>query len=216
MRVQIVIQHDPRRSDLLPGLLAAIPSARVISDPDPDSPTRSPWRCYRACLEALERDATHLLIVQDDAEPCRDFEETVTAIVTAHPSDPVCLFVPGLGNNQRLILAACYRDERYARLDPNDPVCLPVVATVWPRPLIAPLLEYAARMPPSRRADDGITGEWSRQNLVPVIATVPSLVEHRDLVPSLVGTSHYGGINPARVAACWIGQEMTPLQLDWR
>ena len=38
--MQVVVQHDPRRADLLPRLLADLPGAQVVADPDP---TRCKW-----------------------------------------------------------------------------------------------------------------------------------------------------------------------------
>lgn len=215
-RVQTVVQHDPRRAELLPGLFAALPAdARVITDPGADEKQRSPWRCYRACLEALELDASHLLIVQDDAQVCRDFAAAVDLIASVRPADPVCLFVPGVGRNHRRILDACYRDARWTELDPADWV--PVVAVVWPRRHVMELLAFVdrKRYPPSRTADDGIAGDWARETKTRVVATVPSLVEHPDRVPSLVKTAHFSGMNPQRCAACWLGEELSPLTLQW-
>lgn len=216
IRLQICVQHDPRRADLLPPLLAELGSrAKVIVDPGADEPTRSPWRCYAACLRALQPNVTHLLVIQDDAEVCRDFLPSVREIIAAKSDSPVSLFVSGFGLNGRRILEACYRESRWAQLEPNEFV--PVVATVWPRDHVQRILEFVERKryPASRRADDGILGDYCREERVPVWAPVPGLVEHRDDIPSLVGTAHFAGKNPQRVAACWVGTEMSPLDFDW-
>ena len=216
LRCQTVVQHDPRRSDLLPILLAALPAdARVVVDPGATDARRSPWRCYRACLETLEPDASHLLVVQDDAIVCRDFHAVLDLVVAAQPDDPVALFVPGVGANARRVLAACQAEQRWCELDPLTWV--PAVAIVWPRHHIASLLDFydGRNYPVTRTADDGIIGDWAKDTGTRVVACVPSLVDHPDTVRSLVGTAHFGGLNPARVACCWIGEEMSPLELAW-
>jgi len=83
----------------------------------------------------------------------------------------------------------------------------PAVAVAWPVRLIAPLLEYVDQQPwaQTHRADDEIIGRFLRHHGETPYATVPSLVDHPDDVPSLIGTRHRGGLNPARVVACWVG-----------
>lgn len=216
IRLQICVQHDPRRAGLLPPLLAELgPRAKVIVDPGADEPTRSPWRCYAACLRSLQPNATHLAVIQDDAQVCRDFVAALPILIAAHPATPICLFVPGVGNNARKILDACYRESRWAELDPNE--FTPVVGMIWPRDHVASILEWTEqkKLPPSRRADDSVIGEWARTTRTRVLACVPSLIEHPDQVVSLVGTAHWGGASPTRVACCWLGEELSPLSLAW-
>lgn len=211
------MQHaGAARAETLAALLPSLPpDTQVIIDPGADEPERSPMRCYRACLDALEPDATHLCVVQDDVTTCRDFPAALEAVVAAQPHDPLALFIPGVGRNQRRMLDACYAGGRWFELDPADWV--PTVALVWPRAQVAAFLAYLdrKRLTAARRSDDSVVGEWAREEQVRVLATCPSLVEHPDLVPSLVGTAHWGGANPQRVAACWTGPELSPLDFSW-
>jgi hypothetical protein len=55
MKLATLIQHDPSRAHLLSALLeqlAPLP-VDVVTDPDPNGQPPSPWRTYRACLEAF-------------------------------------------------------------------------------------------------------------------------------------------------------------------
>ena len=211
--IQYAIQHHPSRAHLLPALLAALPDAQVIQDPGAHESRRSPWRAYQACLHALEADADSLCILQDDSEPCLDFGETLGLVVARHPTVPVALFVPGVGMHRRKILDACARDSRYAEL-PYRNTFVPAVAVVWPRACVESILAWAATHPSDRTADDGVLGAWAEASGTRVLATVPSLVEHPDRERSLVGKTALQGRNPARCAACYIG-DMSPLELDW-
>lgn len=213
--IQTVIQHDPRRADLLPPLLATLPDAQVVPDPEPESPIRSPWRTYLACLRVLDPDASHLLILQDDAELCRDFAATVELVVAARPDRPICLFVPGVGLMAREVLEACRRGSHWFEL--NNREWLPTVCVAWPRAHVEKILAFAERrrFPPAKTADDGNLAKWMLEEHIVVYATVPSLVNHPDMEPSLVGTAHWRGMNPARVAACWTGRDFSPIELDW-
>lgn len=224
IRLSIRIQHDPRRADLIPGLLARIDhdDVQVVADPDPTNTVRSPWRTYLACLEAASPDATHLLILQDDATVCRDFAQTVEHALKAHPDDMVCLFVPGVGLLARAVMQACASGERWVLLPGQEWV--PVVATVLPRRLVEEMRAWAAesKLGAWERGDDALVGRFCREpgkNLWrpdrQVWATVPSLVDHADVQPSLVNNPHFAGANPQRVAACWMGEEVSPLTLQW-
>ncbi len=213
MRIQTVVQHaGEARGHLLPRLLAALPEgATVVTDPDTDDLRRSPWRTYLACLRTLEPDATHLLVIQDDAEPCLNFGRAVDLIVRSRPNVPLVLFCPGLGQQRRAILDACRAGERYARL-PTANTFVPAVAVVWPRDSVASILAYAERAP-EMTADDGHLGRWAAETGAEILATVPSLVEHPDVERSLVGRHAMSGRNPGRIAACWVG-DLDPLTLD--
>jgi hypothetical protein len=216
LRCQTVVQHDPRRAHLLAPLLAALGlDTQIVEDPGAADARRSPWRCYRACLDALDPDTSHLLVVQDDAVVCRDFPAVLDLVIAAHPGDPVALFVPGVGSNARSVLAACQNGQRWCELDPLTWV--PAVAIVWPRQHIGSLLDFydERNYPATRTADDGIIGDWAKDTGTRVVACVPSLVDHPDTVRSLVGTAHFHGLNPARCAACWIGEDLSPLTLQW-
>jgi hypothetical protein len=212
------VQHDPRRADLLPRLLDGIdhPDVQVISDPDPGSSIRSPWRCFLACLESAGSSCTHLLTVQDDAIVCRDFAATVHRVIDARPDDAVALFVPGVGLLQRTVLAGCAADERFVELPAREFV--PVVAVVMPAGFVDDLRAWAvtARLSPVMRSDDANVGSFVRAAGRRVLATVPSLVDHPDDVRSLVNAPNFAGLNPQRVAACWAGRDWSPLELDWR
>lgn len=204
------------RHDLLAPLLAQLPAGtQVVTDPGVDDPQRSPWRCYRACLETVEATDTHLLIVQDDAQLCRDFPAALEAVVASRPNDPLCLFVPGFAPNVQHILEACWRGDRWCALDWTTFV--PVVAVVYPRETAHHVLRYALgqQYPAFRAADDSILGDFARDTRTTFWATVPSLVEHPDRIPSLVGTAHFAGLAPHRIAACWTGPEMSGLDFDW-
>lgn len=214
--LQIVVQHDPRRADLLPRLLPDLPGAQVVADPEPNDPRRSPWRCYMACLSEIKPDASHLLIVQDDAIACRDFLPTVERVVAVQPRRIVALFVPGtVHGGANAMLEACAAGKHWAEI-PRQ-AFVPVVAVVYPREEAIALLAYSEARPfaRGRTADDANVAEWARVTQRTVWMTVPSLVEHPDDAVSLAGQVAMNGLNPARTARCWAGKEWSPSQIDW-
>ncbi len=153
---------------------------------------------------------------------CRDFAETVVRALEVRPDDVVCLFVPGVGLLARAVMQACAAGERWVLLPGQEWV--PVVATVLPRRLVEEMRAWAIenKLGAWERGDDALVGRFCREpgkNLWredrQVWAAVPSLVDHDDVVKSLVGNPNFGGLNPQRVACCWAGEDWSPLALEW-
>jgi len=212
VRLAVAIQHHPERADLLPPLLDVLAPAYVATDPDPDAKKRMPLRSYLAALRAIPDDASHLLIVQDDVRVCRNFRAAAELVVTSRPEALVAFFVPGQPPEMcHAIACAVDRRERIIPLPCRRWV--PVVALAWPADLARSFLAYqeAQRWPPSFGADDEGVGRWSREQGLEILATAPSLVQHPDDTPSLVGRRVRGG----RCAAVYIGDEDDPLALAW-
>lgn len=214
--LSIGIQTHPDRADLAAALNTRIPSAQLAVDPDPYDGLRSPWRTFRHALETTPSEATHRMVIQEDTEPCRDFEQVVRRAVRARPDRLLVLFVGGLPREHATqVYRACDAGNSWALLD-HMRWC-PIVCTIWPVPMIRPLLDWvdAQNWPVSFRADDEIVGRWLRATKQQPLATVPSLVEHPDLVPSLIGRRARGGRDTSRVAACFIHPQCDPLSIDW-
>lgn len=154
-------------------------------DPEPDG-RRLPWRTYRACLERAPKRG-HLAVIQDDVWLADDFEELVAAAVAACPCRVLCLFVSGQAKytSSRVLHAA----DGFVQLDHRDHF-IPVVANVYPVEYARAILELADRRkwgPRAQRADDAIVKDACVALGIEPWATVPSLVEHLDDVPSIMG-----------------------------
>lgn len=195
-----LVQHHPARAHLLPALLERLPAGtKVVTDPEPDG-IPNPLRTYRECLRQIPEDATHALIVQDDATPHPDFPTVIERCVAARPDRIICFFVathPPQG--ARRMLEAASRGDSWSELISTE--FLPVVATCWPAPLAREFLVWCERLiAQHKRSDDGAAGRWIRQQSIRPVATVPCLVQHPDVETSLIGKRAMAGANRARVA----------------
>lgn len=201
--VRVRIQHHPARAHLIPPLTAALDGLPVeVVEHSSDPP--NPWAGYQLCL----RDpppCSHLLIVQDDCQPCLNFVPAVEQIAAANPDAPVCLFLARLPRDASVAAAkAMKQGRRYVTL--NWRSFLPVVAVLWPRHKAAEFLDWADANPglPGQReprSDDAMGGRWKMVRRETVLASVPSIVEHPDMVPSLIGKRAMWGKDAGRVAA---------------
>lgn len=209
-----IVQAHPSRRDIWPRLLEGLEGMSVeIVETDFSPP--NPWKGYQECLRKLAlSDTSHGLIVQDDAIVCRNFPQAVSRIVEARPDNLISLFVSG-GAIGRSIL----KDrDRYCIV--RNRFYAPVVAMIWPRVLAQEILEWIPNAPrnvkPNERSDDGMVGLWAKMQRKLVLATYPSLVQHPDDVPSVIGARGRAqrGFDRKRVAAEFIGSR-DPLEFDW-
>jgi hypothetical protein len=214
--LSITVQAHPHRREMVETLARRI-GCGINWDPTPEE-RPSAWRTYRHALETAPPDATHRLIVQDDAAVCQHFEQAAqSAVAATQPGSLLCLFVPGaLHAHTSAIDAACMSDRTIALLPPGSWV--PVVATCWPTEAIPAALEWvdAQGWPEGFNADDEIVGRLTRALALPVHATVPSLVDHPDDVVSIVGSrTPMFGANRDRVAHCYVGDDADPRSITW-
>jgi hypothetical protein len=218
IRLSTAVQNHPSRAVMAAELAAAAGGADVVSDPDPLGKP-DPWRTYRACLEATPGWATHRLVLQDDALVCARFRDAALAAASARPGDLLALFASGVPDHRDAVLDACRRRAAWCVLDTVPWV--PAVALLWPAGLIPKLLAFVDRQgwPAHFTADDEKVWHWAQAEGVTVWATVPSLVQHPDDVPSTLGMRALGGRDPARVAAVWAGDlegcDDPASQIDW-
>jgi hypothetical protein len=219
VRILYRVQSVAGRETPLARLLLSLPAAReVILDPDAATDP-NPWRGYRRCLQNLG-DASHVLVVQDDAIGCRNLEAAVERIARKRPDTLTSLCVCGLsGRSSREFRRAQKEGRAWVAIDTRP--ALHVIALLWPAPLAREFLAWAveneARLPGYRgvpRSDDAVVGAFVRLTRKQVWATVPSLFQHPDDQVAVAGhRKHAWGKDPGRVAISWIGPDADPLEL---
>lgn len=169
----------------------------------------SPWAGYQLSLRSgldAPTKPTHVLVVQDDTVICRGFSSALERLLEIVPDRPLCLFYPGLKmNSSRAVRAAIQRRRSIFLLDRQD--FMPMVAVLWPVEKAQHFLHWSSgvKIPGLRRpylADDAVAGAWMRLTRQDVYATLPSLVQHPDITPSVKAgpQSASGGADKGRVA----------------
>lgn len=212
-RVSIAIQHHPARADMIGPLLDRIGGdVEVVTDPEPDG-FRSPWRTYREALERTPDGVTHRLILQDDVTVCDGFADAVELASASRPLRLLTLFHGGQPRqNLPRIERGLAARQTWVAIDIRRWV--PVVALMWPVHVIRPALDWIDEQhyPVRLRADDEIVGRAMNALGETVLACVPSIVQHEDMVPSLLGLRAKQGADRARVAYKFTDD---PSGIDW-
>lgn len=187
---------------------------------DDGPPPGNPWRGYQLCLRAIPPEATHAVIIQDDALVCASFSPALERLVRAVPDNLVCLFYSGLPmRSSRAQRKADQRGKSLFLLHPGD--FLPVVAVLWPRVKAEHLrtwMEGVDRIPGLHepyRSDDAVIGYWMRMTRQDVYVALPSLVEHPDDVDPVKDGPHKAahGADRGRVALRFCTGD--PLEIEW-
>lgn len=175
-------EHDPDEG-------TAPVTIQVMQDPDPDSPLRSPWRSAQRCWRA-PASAPWKLVLQDDVILCDGFLGKVLAALAEKRDSLVTFYVGRYPNSAaRNVVAALESGSRWADIELEN--WTPCLALAMPSEWGYDLAAYTDRrsFPPGFVADDAIISHW-RQEMGhrACWATVPSLVDHDNGVPSLMMT----------------------------
>lgn len=199
------IQAHPDRAHLHSALVQAVDplNVEVVMDPDPNHPRSSPLRTYRECVQP-DPDFSHLVILQDDATVIAGFADAVTEAIRHWPDNLLVLFLAAApAGSARWARQARAAGEPFSEMQRGD--WIPTVGLVWPMKDATEFSRYLKRVGDAQWADDPVVGGWVNATRRRVVATVPSLVQHPDHEPSLIGRKAGKGKNANRVALHFTG-----------
>ncbi|WP_141584137.1 hypothetical protein [Actinomadura sp. WMMA1423] len=191
IRISAAVMHHPRRADRVPALVrACAPLApEVVPDPEPDG-RPSPLRTAKRAWAAIGRDATHHLVLQDDVRPAPGFAAQVHDAVSGRPTHGVSLFcLWHTPHNSYLVRRAAVAGAAYAPLSRYE--WTPTQGFVLPAEHARALAGYLAGIPDEVQDDDEMVVVFCRERGIPVVATVPHLMDHGH-AESLVEGHHDG------------------------
>lgn len=208
-KLRIVVQHHPDRkrhlSYLLHGLQLTHRDNYVVSENDGGT-----WNACQQALDKFGEGDTHILVLQDDVLPCRDLVKAAERIAEIAGDQPITLFT----NNPRATGAVA---TGYTFLQMN--VWFMAQAYILSREFVANFLEWdKLHAIGGRMADDEHLALYCFCNKIPVLATVPSLVEHLGWRTTTIDerrpNKRYLDVS-RRVASTFHGFENSALDIDW-
>lgn len=209
-KLSIAIQHHPSRLKRKKDLLEQLQDDRVKVIAEGDL-----WNNCKACLRSYDKDSTHILVLQDDIEVCRDFIPTVEKLIELRPNDHITLFT-----NRNAQAELAYKEgKKWLRIKR----WLMAQAYVVPVSMVEPFIEFA-----DKNLVDGMVvfddDRWCVFHLfnhTPVYATVPSLVQHLDWNNTTIGDL-YGKskeavlkLKDSRTSQYYIGKDRSGFEFDW-
>lgn len=191
-----MVMTHPRRWAEAEALRARHPELAldIVVDPDPGSPP-SALRTARLAWQAVTPEATHHLVLQDDAILSPDFLGSLSRAVAHAPDRPLALFV-----EWGCRTAAAVRLTALLGLSSTDVLeaYVPTVALVLPADLARRFDAYVEELHGQDGPDDTVLADYLRTVGVIPHVVVPNLVQH-GIGPSLVDN----GADGLRRAACF-------------
>ncbi|WP_067460401.1 hypothetical protein [Actinomadura macra] len=178
IRISAAIMHHPRRAHRIPSLLrACAPLApTVVPDPEPEGKP-SPLRTAKRAWAAIDDDATHHLVLQDDVRLAPGFAAQLHDAVARRPAHGVSSFcLWHTPHNSYLVRRAAVAGAAYAPLSLYE--WTPTQAFVLPVEHARALADYLAGIPDEVQDDDEMVVIFCRERGIPVVTTVPHLMDH--------------------------------------
>lgn len=217
MKLSVSIQAHPDRADLVAGirhrltppgvagLMHEIPVAWDKEGPPNGNADRG-WRTARAAWMLHDPDADWHLVLQDDAVPCIDLEESLERALEHVPADAVVSAYLGRGGGNGYRWGSIVADaERLGASWVRSSKLSWGVAIILPTKLIPDMIEHCDRR--HGVTDDMRIAGWAEKRHAEVWYPFPSLVDHR------AGQSLTKHRAPNRVA--WRHHQGSALELNW-
>ncbi len=199
--ISVAIMAVPERRQLVEqNLLPEVPNAMVIYDLQ----HAGVWPTARRAWQNWRQEATHHIVLQDDARPCKGFLAQVQAAIEAKPS-ALINFYNGYGN-RHMHEQAEKRGWHWIRREYG----LNGVAVCMPVDMIRHYLLWGARW----LADDPWHDD-NRMKLFQYIHHYPTWVTHPELVDHVGGTSSILGHNYATNYAAHFIEDARGVEIDW-
>lgn len=203
-QLSTVIMAHPSRLALAEALADQLPELKpdIVVDPDPHGPPSS-LRTAAVAWSFVPEHATHHLVLQDDAVPCRGFADAVHAAIAQHPDTALALFTEWTSVTAHHLRLAALTGATWAEVVDEY---VPSVALVLPAAIARAFGEAAtANLHTWTPTDDVELMNFLRERQVSAICRIPNLIDH-DSPDSLTGNTHQG----PRRSVCFADDVPTP------
>lgn len=201
--ISVAVMAHPSRAHWVPGLLDSLDAdAQVVWDQG--------WNDRHVtglhALRAYDPEASHHLVVQDDAIVCRDLVAGVARAVETSGEHPLALYLGGSGPYQSLVKG---------RLEAVSGPWLAMEGPWWGVAVVVPTAHIDELTAFYETSDienyDRRMARWYRTQGIDCWYTVPCLVDHRvEDNPSLTGRT-----GRQRRAVQFVGRDASALDLDY-
>lgn len=168
---------------------------KVFYDDRPKEERKGTAYTQLACInDVIDKDYTHLVLLQDDILLVNDFHKCIERIVSARPMALWTLFCP------RIKAEDLSFDAPYARIFPANTWGQ---ANIIPINMLHKITAFREEKLPNYIYDDGLYLMYCIENGMPVYTTRVSLLQH--LCPT---NSTLGYNNKNKVSKIWAGEDI--------
>jgi hypothetical protein len=197
IRLSVAVMTHPQRLHMAERLRAEHPDLdiRIVADTSHAGAPGS-LRSARRAWAAVDPDATHHLVVQDDVRLPADLHGRLRPFIASRPDGALSLFAEWGAWTSAVVRLAALTGAAWAEAVDTY---VPTQAMVLPAALARAADGYlAAALDRSEPDDVALLGYLRQQGVVPHVC-VPNLVEHLD-APSTTGNDDFG----LRRSVCWL------------
>ncbi|WP_016910024.1 hypothetical protein [Streptomyces xiaopingdaonensis] len=188
--ISAAVMAHPERAEAAHALAERLPelAPRVVYDPQPDGPP-SALRTARLAWSLAAPDATHHVVLQDDAQPVADFLPRLRELLAARPTDAVSLFTEWGSRTAHAVRLAAMLGYTLA---PVVDDYIPCVGLVLPTGVALGFEAYAQAEEANGAPDDVALLGHLVERRVRTVIPVANLADHDQESSSLVGNSVFG------------------------
>ncbi|MFJ3842203.1 hypothetical protein ACIPY6_42875 [Streptomyces sp. NPDC090054] len=184
--MSVAIMTHPARSAMarsLVGLLGG--DVRVVTDPEPGG-APNPLRTSVEAWAAFGEGATHHLVLQDDVVPSGELLSVARDAAARFPRSAVAFYTNWDGPDGAVVRVGALAGAGW--VSAIDDVYTPTLALMLPVDHAARFSEEARPLVSTRREDDAVMLDYLERHGVPVLLSVPNLIEHQG-TESIAGNS---------------------------
>jgi len=168
------------------------------------------WESAKLVLTSYPKEASHVMVIQDDCLPCKDLIQTVEKLIEFLPDNLITLF-----SNRDEVLQARAEGKSWALLNR----LLMAQSYIIPKSMIEDFIPFAEKhIKPEIYYDDNRLTLWALKNNIKIWTTAPSLVNHQGAFETTIRGGYKKGHNffdKSRLASWYIGFEESGLNIDW-
>lgn len=184
--LSMAIMTHPARSAMARSLVDLLgDEVTVVMDPDPGG-APNPLRTCVEAWAAFEEGSTHHLVLQDDVVPSADLLSVSRSAAERFPRSAVAFYSNWDGPDGSAVRLGALAGAGW--VSAIDDIYTPTLALMLPVDHAARFSEEARALVPTRREDDAVMLEYLERHRVPVVLSIPNLIEHQG-TESIAGNS---------------------------
>lgn len=189
IRVSTVVMGHPDRRHQAEQLQRNHPELdiKIVLDPEPDGKPAT-LRTAKLAWSTVREGATHQLVLQEDVQLCRGFEEAMVQGLQVAPEGAIAFFANWVMATSQAVRLAAFAGASWT---PAVDSWTPTQALVMPAPLARQFATFAEQFSVDK-PDNYAVADFLAEHEMTTYVSIPNLVEHRPTESLLLNDLLYG------------------------